>query len=379
MELSEIREKIDSIDDKLLPLFIERMNLAKEVAEYKKEHSLPILNKGREREILKKVMEESGEFEMYSHRLYSTIFELSRAYQEMLCPSNSKVRSEIETALANKKDAFPQTGTIACQGVEGAYSQMAADRMFPRGNLVFLKTFEAVFDAVESGLCRFGIVPIENSSNGSVRSTYDLLISKNVRIVRSERLCIRHELLAKPGTKLSDVTQIHSHPQALGQCSNFIRSLGDKVKVVEQDNTAMAAEFAAASDDSGIAVIASHNSGKLYGLETIASSIQNSDNNYTRFVCITKNTEIYPGADHISLILALEHKPGALYEILSKLAALEINLIKLESCPIPGHDFEFLFFFELQASINDPQTVAMLESLEGCCEKFIFLGNYLEA
>ncbi len=379
MELSEIRERIDSIDDKLLPLFIERMNLAKEVAEYKKEHSLPILNKGREREILKKIMAESGDLEQYSHRLYSTIFELSRAYQEMLCPANSKVRSEIETALANKKDAFPQTGTIACQGVEGAYSQMAADRMFPRGNLVFFKTFEAVFDAVESGLCRFGVVPIENSSNGSVRSTYDLLISKNVRIVRSERLCIRHELLAKPGTHLSDITQIHSHPQALGQCSNFIRSLGDKVKIVEQDNTAMAAEYVASSDQSGIAVIASHNSGKLYGLETVASSIQNSDNNYTRFVCITKNTEIYPGADHISLILALEHKPGALYEILSKFAALEINLIKLESCPIPGHDFEFLFFFELQASVNDPQTVAMLESLEGCCEKFIFLGNYLEA
>jgi chorismate mutase/prephenate dehydratase len=198
-----------------------------------------------------------------------------------------------------------------------------------------------------------------------VRATYDLLRTKNVKIVRSERLCIRHELLAKPGTKLSDITEVHSHEQALGQCSEFLKSLGDKVEIIPAENTAMAAEYAAKCDKPGVAAIASHSGCKIYGLETVATDIQNSDNNYTRFVCIAKDTEIYPGADHISLILALSHRPGALYEILSKLAALEVNLIKLESCPIIGHDFEFMFFFELQASVRDPKISPCWRALNG--------------
>lgn len=378
MDLSEIRKKIDDIDSRLLPLFLERMQISGEVAEYKKAHGLPVLNKQREREILEKVMEQSGDMELYAHRLYSTIFDVSRAYQESLMAGESTVRREIEQGLKYKDVAFPKTGRIACQGVEGAYGQMAADRMFPRGNLTFFKTFEAVFDAVSSGLCDFGIVPIENSSNGSVRATYDLLRTKNVKIVRSERLCIRHELLAKPGTKLSEITEIHSHEQALGQCKSFIKSLGDKVKAVPCANTAMAAEYVSNSDKK-IAAIASHNSGKLYGLVPIAESIQDSDNNYTRFICIARDTQIYAGADHISLILTCEHKPGALHEILAKLAALEINLIKLESCPMIGHDFEFIFFFELQANACEDATVTLLESLEHCTERMIFLGNYSEA
>ncbi len=379
MDLLDIRNRIDAIDSKLLPLFLERMSLSKEVADYKKANGLPVLNRTREREILKSVMEQSGDMEQFSHRLYSTIFELSRAYQDTLLGSNSSLYNEIQTAIKNAKSSFPETGVVAVQGVEGANSQLAADRMFPRGNLVFFKNFEGVFDAVESGLCEFGILPIENSSNGSVRETYELLLKKNVRIVRSERLCIRHELLAKKGTRLEDIKEIRSHIQAIGQCSKFLKQLGDKVNIVPCENTAMAAQYAASCTQDGIAAIASHANAELYGLSPIASSIQDSDNNYTRFICIAKDTQLYSGANRISLILTLEHKPGALYEVLSKLAALEINLLKLESCPIVGHDFEFMFFFELAASITDEKTVGMLESLSQSCEALTFLGNYLEA
>lgn len=378
MDIKELRERIDEIDSKLLPLFIERMGISKEVAEYKKKNSLPIMNKTREREILKKVMEESGDLEQYAHRFYSEIFEISRSYQESMLYPKTDLTDEIKYALKNTPEMFPQSGDIACQGVEGAYSQMAADRMFPRGNLMFFKSFEAVFDAVENGLCKYGVVPIENSSHGSVRETYDLLRKKNVKIVKSERLCIRHELLAKPGTSLEDIKEIHSHQQALSQCSAFLNKLGDKVKIVPCDNTAMAAKHVSESLEP-IAAIASHSACDLYGLSTICTQIQNSENNYTRFVCISKNAEIYPGADRISLILACKHKPGALHEILAKLATLEINLIKLESCPILGHDFEFMFFFELQASVKDEKVVAMLESLKNECEELVFLGNYSEA
>ena len=378
MELDEIRSRIDELDRGLLPLVLKRMELS--AAALESGALSPAEIKQRERELLKWAGEQqAGEMESYIHRFYTQLFELGRAYRETHSPLGGKVKSVIEKALCGKNEVFPQGGTVAVQGVEGANSQMAADSLFPRGNLIFFKSFEAVFDAVESGLCRFGVLPIENSSNGSVRANYELLNRKNVSIVRSTRLCIRHELLAKPGASLENIKEIRSHEQALGQCSEFLKSLGGKVSIVPCANTAMAAEIAARSEFSDIAAIASHPACELYGLVPIAKNIQNSDNNYTRFICISKDCEIYPGADRISLILACKHRPGALYEILAKLTALEINLIKLESCPIVGHDFEFMFFFEMQGSVRDPRVAAMLESLEQTCESFKFLGNYSES
>lgn len=378
MDLTEIRNSIDSVDETLLQSFLKRMELAKDVAEYKAQNNLPTLNKGREREILAKVMEKSGDLAPYSHRLYTTLFELSRSYQTSLHDSTSAVRTTIESSIMPDGTLFPDSGFIACQGVEGAYSQMAADRMFPRGNISFFKSFEGVFDAVESGLCSYGVVPIENSSNGSVRAVYDLLRTKNVSIVRSMRLCVSHTLLVKPGVKLSEITEIHSHEQGLGQCSDFLKSLGDKVKLVPDANTAMAAEFVANSPERGVAAICSSNCASLYGLVPLDVRIQNSENNYTRFICISKKPEVYAGANKISLILSLEHKPGSLYEVMASFAAQEINLLKLESCPMVGHDFEFLFFFEVEASVRDPKVVNMLEDLEHSCPGFTYLGNYQE-
>lgn len=378
MDLTEIRNSIDSVDETLLQSFLKRMELAKDVAEYKAQNNLPTLNKGREREILARVMEKSGELAPYSHRLYTTLFELSRSYQTSLHDSTSAVRTTIESSIMPDGTLFPDSGFIACQGVEGAYSQMAADRMFPRGNISFFKSFEGVFDAVESGLCSYGVVPIENSSNGSVRAVYDLLRTKNVSIVRSMRLCVSHTLLVKPGVKLSEITEIHSHEQGLGQCSDFLKSLGDKVKLVPDANTAMAAEFVANSPERGVAAICSSNCASLYGLVPLDVRIQNSENNYTRFICISKKPEVYAGANKISLILSLEHKPGSLYEVMASFAAQEINLLKLESCPMVGHDFEFLFFFEVEASVRDPKVVNMLEDLEHSCPGFTYLGNYQE-
>ena len=377
MAIDEIRKEIDKLDRELFPVILRRMELSARASEESALSAAEI--RQREREMLRWATEQSGDMEPYIHRFYSSLFELGRAYRECKNPAGTKIRGILEDALKKQTGDFPQNGIIAVQGVEGANSQMAADSLFPRGNLMFFKSFEAVFDAVESGLCRFGMIPIENSSNGSVRATYDLLNRKNVSIVRSTRLCIRHELLAKPGSTLADIKEIRSHEQALGQCSEFLKTLGGKVSIVPCANTAMAAELASRSEFGDIAAIASHPACELYGLVPIAENIQNSDNNYTRFVCISKEREIYPGADRISLILALKHRPGALYEILAKLTALEINLIKLESCPIVGHDFEFMFFFEMQGSVRDPRVAAMLEALEQTCESFKFLGNYSES
>ena len=378
MDLNEIRARIDGVDQKLLPLFLERMKLSAEVARYKKEHSLPVLNKGREREILERVMKESGDLEQFSHRFYTTIFELSRAYQQNLYNTESAVRHEIEDTLRNPPGAFPQSATVACQGIEGAYAQMAADKMFTRGNLLFFKSFDAVFEAVESGLCRYGVVPVENSINGSVKTTYELLRTKKVKIARSCGICIRHELVAVPGTQLGDIREIRSHEQALGQCSEFIKSLPENVKIVPYANTAMAAKSVADENDRTVAAISSHSGCDIYGLETVKENIQNSDNNYTRFICIANRAEIYPGANRICLALECENRPGTLYEILARIAALELDILKLESFPIAGHDFDYMFFLEIAASVTDPDTVSMLEGLEQTCKKLIFLGNYSE-
>ena len=377
MELSEIREKIDAVDDQLLDLFLQRMDLSEEVAAYKNEHHLPILNKERERAILAKVTEKSGEKERYAYHLFSTLFELARSRQAELIDAPTRVGAQIKAALADMNEVFPQTGLVACQGVEGANSQVACDRLLPRGNIVYVKTFQAVVSAVESGLCKFGVLPIENSSNGSVRAVYELLQDHNLTIVRSTRLCIRHELLALPGVKMEDITEIYSHEQAIGQCSKFLNGLNG-VRVIPCDNTAMAAKMVAERGDRHAAAISSHPCAALYGLETVSDEIQDSDNNYTRFICVTKDPVIYAGANRISLIIACDNKPGALYEILSKLAALGINMTKLESCPVTGRNFEFIFFLELEASVQAPGVLPMLEELERSCEGFHFLGNYAE-
>ena len=175
MELSEIRARIDAVDDQLLKLFLERMKLAEAVAVYKNEHRLPILNRERERAILAKVTENAGDKERYAYHLYSTLFELARSRQAELIGAPTRVGAQIQASLDAGSQMFPQTGLVACQGIEGANSQVACDRLVPRGSIVYVKTFEAVASAVESGLCKFGVLPIENSSNGSVRAVYQLL------------------------------------------------------------------------------------------------------------------------------------------------------------------------------------------------------------
>ncbi len=376
MDLTEIRNQIDRVDGEILKLFLERMRLGEEVAVYKKDNALPVVNKAREREILARVQAEAGDMEPYAYQLFSTLMELSKVRQTLLTADPSRIRPMIEQALAAPEVVFPKTGTVACQGVEGANSQAACDKLLPRGNIMYVKTFEAVFDAVESGLCQFGVVPIENSANGSVRSVYELLQRKHFSIVRATTLHIRHELLAKPGTKLSEITEIYSHEQAIGQCSRYLTGLNGKVKITPCANTAIAAKMVAEGINPHAAAISSHPCAELYGLSVLKDDIQDSDNNYTRFICIAKNPVIYAGANRISLILDCKNEPGALNAILSKISAYGVNTSKLESCPVTGRNFEFIFFFDLDASVREPGVLALLEELDRTSESFTFLGNY---
>ena len=376
MDLATLREEIDAVDSQMLQLFLERMRIGEQIATEKRGSALPVLNKEREREILARVQAEAGEMEPYAYQLFTTLIELNKARQSQINAQPSRVRPMIDISIAAEEQVFPRTGLVACQGVEGANSQAACDKLLPRGNIMSVKSFEAVFDAVESGLCKFGVLPIENSANGSVRTVYDLLQRKRFSIVRATTLHIRHELMAKPGTKLSEITEIYSHEQAIGQCSRYLATLNGKVKVTPVANTAVAAKMVAEGINPHAAAISSHSCTELYGLVTLKEDIQDSDNNYTRFICIEKNPVIYAGANKISLILDCKNEPGALNSLLAKIAAYGVNTCKIESCPVSGRNFEFIFFFDLDASVREPGVLPMLEELERISESFTFLGNY---
>ena len=289
-----------------------------------------------------------------------------------------KIKENDYFGILDNDSIFPQKGRIACQGVRGAYSAIAAKRMFPEGELMFFKNFDAVCEAVEKGLCDYGMLPVENNTFGPVKATYEALKKGRVFIVRGEKLLISHRLLVKEGTKLSEIKEIYSHEQALGQCAGFLSSLPDSVKRVPSFNTALAAKFVSESERRDIAAIASPEAGELYGLTPLDMKIQDSDNNYTRFVCVAKERKVYPGANRISLILSCPHRPGSLYHILGEFASLNLNLLRLVSHPIPGRDFEFSFSIDIEAQSADERVREMLLELSKECPFFLYLGNYME-
>ena len=378
MELNEAREKINEIDEQLVKLFSSRMELSSKIAEYKAEKNLPILDRTREREVLNKVADLSGpELENYSKVLFSTLFDLSRSYQNRLTKSESPLGAQIQEALENTPKQFPTKVVAACQGVEGAYSQQACDKIFSLPNIMYFRTFEGVFQAVEKGLCQYGILPIENSTAGSVNAVYDLMSRYHFYIARSIRLRIEHSLLARTAVPLSKIKDVVSHEQAISRCSAFLKN-HPEIKVTVVENTAAAAKMVAESDRDDLAAISSRSCAELYGLCALSDTVQNSENNFTRFICISKELEIYPGAGKTSLMLTVPHRPGSLYGVIARIAALGMNLTKLESRPIPGKDFEFMFYFDLDASIYDPEVVRLICELDSDLDEFAYLGSYSE-
>lgn len=377
-ELELLRGEIDQIDDKMIALFKERMQVAEKIAMFKKEHDMPTLAPGRERALLARVAGEAGEeFADYTESLFRTIMATSRSYQNIRSGKKSQVYEGVKEALENTPKLFPQRAMVACQGIEGAYSQIACDSIFKSPSIMYFKSFDNVFKAVESGMCQYGILPIENSTAGSVNTIYDLMLRHNFSIVRSARLKVSHNLLAKYGTKLSDVKEIFSHEQAINQCAGFLSTMkGVKVTVVE--NTAVAAKMVAQSEDPGVAALSSRFCAEHYGLQTLQANVQDQDNNYTRFICISKKPEIYPGADRTSFMMIISHKPGSLYNVLSKFYALGINLRKLESRPLPDREFEFMFYFDIESSVYAPEMEKLFLDLESESEEFRYLGTYNE-
>ncbi len=378
MNMDDYRNQINEIDRELVKLYTERMEVVKQIGNYKKENDLPIKDSRRERDLLDKIVEMAGEeYDNDLRSLYSVIFELSRSRQRKIMDKPSELSLRMDEAVKNTENLFPEKANVACQGTEGAYSQAAAEKLFKHPALMFFSSFEKVFSAVDQGLCRFGILPLENSSAGSVNQIYDLMAKYNCSIVRTARVHVRHTLVAAKGVKLEDIKEVYSHEQAILQCNAFLGTLKG-VKIIPCENTAIAAQRVAESGRKDIAAISSKDCAELYNLGIIQENINDMKNNYTRFICISKKLEIYPGADKTSIMMVLPHKAGSLYKVLARLYVHGINLNKLESRPLPERNFEFMFYFDIDESIYSPALKDLLCEFESEAQEFRYLGSYSE-
>lgn len=377
-DLKSVRDEIDDIDRNLASLIRRRLELADDVAATKAAGGKSVTDPAREREILTRLSQQVGEeFARGVRTVYATLFGVSKARQRVRLEMARPIMERL--AAAAKEDAFPAMASVACAGIEGSYAQQAACRIFEVPSVFYFTGFEKVFEAVEKGMCDYGVLPVENSSAGSVTAVYDLMQRHRFYIVKGVKLKINHALLANPGADLSSVREVISHPQALAQCAEFLKA-HPTIKAVPESNTATAATELAASKRTDAAVLASRACAELYGLKVLSDAVSDSAYNYTRFICISRSFAIYPSANKFALMLSLPHRPGVLNEVISKFSAIGVNLTKIESRPVLGSAFEFSFVFEFESSPANSEVKALVAELSADPEidRFTFLGAYEE-
>jgi chorismate mutase/prephenate dehydratase len=345
------------------------MEICEQVAQYKIENNLPVFQSERENEIIKKITANSPEnLKGGSAALFTGIMDISKCIQQQKLHNNCKF---IDGELFQPEKAI----RIGCQGMSGSNSEAAARMVFDKQEICFYKEFEDVFKAVESGEIEYGILPVHNSTAGSVTTTYDLMKKYNFYIDKMIRLEISNCLVAKKGTKLSDVKDVYSHPQALAQCSSFIKE--NSLNAIPYSNTATAAKFVAESDQP-IAAICSKSCADMYDFDVLSENVNNIIPNYTRFICISKDFKITNDAKTISILITLPNVQGSLYRLLTKFFVNSLDLEKIESRPLVDGSFNVVFHIDFEGNINDIKVSALLGEIKSEYENFKFLGNYSE-
>ena len=377
MDINDLRKKLDGLDDQIVGLYLKRMEVVSEIAKIKKESDGTINDPNREKEILFRLTRNmSDEMKLYVKELYSAIFTTSKAYQTVLTSKTSETAEKLKRIREDGLENFPVSATVAVQGVLGANGYTAANKLFPICDITYIKNFEGVFSAVSKGLCEYGVLPIENSTAGSVNEVYDLMKKYDFHIVRSVRLKINHCLAGVRGAVRSEIKSVASHPQALYQCGEYLKKMN--VETVVSENTATAAKNLSSSGDRSRAIICSEECAKIYGLDILDRGIQDNAANYTRFICIGKKLQIFSGSNKISVMTSLKHEPGSLNRMLARFAALGLDLTKIESRPINASPFEFMFYFDFDGNVFERRIVSLIAELENNSDKFGFLGSYQE-
>ena len=282
---------------------------------------------------------------------------------------SNEIRLAAPVVVTNKEK-------IAYQGIKGANSYEAAQRLFPESDLTAYKSFDDVFRAVEDGECGYGVLPVENSTAGSVAAVYDLILRYRFYIVGALDLPIDYCLAGLKQSTLGDIEKVISHPQALSQCEQYISRMGFESAACS--NTAVAARDTAREKRLNLAAVCSYKAAEEYGLKVLDDHLQDNKNNKTRFIVISKKLYINENANKVSLCFSLPHVTGALFHMLQRFDALGLNLTKIESRPIPDKDFEYLFYLDFSGSVKSKGVTSLLCKLSGELPEFSFLGNYYE-
>lgn len=372
-DLSEIRVEIDKIDNQIIELFKQRMDCARDVGTYKASKNVPVLNENRENEILNAVEEKGGEYGAYARLLYSNIMELSRALQHNIVGSG-KALKEI---ISNASGELPvENIKVGYQGIKGANSHEATLKLFPNAQTANYRTFGDVFEAVDRGEITYGVLPVENSTGGSVSSVYDLILKHRFYIVGALDLPIDYCLGGIKQSELSDIEIVWTHPQTISQCSDYIANHG--YDAVPCSNTAVAARDVVKEKRLNVAAICSYKAAEEYGLKVLDNHLQDDSSNTTRFIVISKKLYIPNDANKISLCFSLPHVTGSLYSLLCRFNSLGLNLTKIESRPRTDKNFEYLFYLDFSGNVHSDNVVELISQLSEEMPEFSFLGNYCE-
>ncbi len=371
MNLEESRRQIDEIDRDILKLFEKRMAYAEQVAQYKQKHHLPIFQKDREQAILKRVQSAaSPQYADGALLLFQNLMEISKCSQQAAAKSSF---SEELLGEAKQESDLPDCPKVGYFGMEGSFTSTAAFSQFCESRCQSFSTFSEVFDAVEAGLVDLGVLPIDNSSAGSVDQVYQLLRSYPLFINRMIQLKIEHCLAAKPGVPQKKIKRVYSHSQALTQCKNHLEEAG--LLCISSPSTAEAARFVSESREP-LAAICSESTARRYGLQVLQKDMQDACENYTRFIVISRHLYLRKQDNVIAISLALPHETGALYRLLAKFSIHRVNLTKIESQPIGTKHFDVVFYLDFSGNLADQTTRFLLNSLQDEVDQFRFLGCY---
>lgn len=378
-ELQQYREEIDRIDRQMVELFRQRMAVTGQVGQYKLERGIPVLDAQRERQVLQDKAQLVDEaLRPGVTTLFQTLMAISRRQQRDL----TRERAD-NPGVPRFRHAFAHPRTpvehprVVFQGEPGAYSEQACVNFFGEGvQATGLPQFEDTFLALKEGRADYAVLPIENSSTGAIRQIYDLLSEYDFFVVGETTVKVDHCLMALPGATMDTITQVYSHEQGLLQSAKFLNEHPNWRQVPQWD-TAGSAKLVAQSGDLTRAALCSARAAQLYGLNILVCPTNDNPHNTTRFVVVSPQAELREGADKISTVFLLPHEAGSLHEILTIFAVHGLNMVKLESRPLPRHSWEYMFFLEFTGNLNTPEIADVLHELSQTTGDFRVLGNFV--
>lgn len=355
--LEKAREIINEADEEMAKQFVRRMQAVEMVAEYKKTHGLPVLDEAREAEVVRRgaLRVQDDVLRSYYVDFIQNNMQISRAYQHQLIEGMR----------------------VAYSGTEGAFAHIATRKLFPTAEKIAFCDFTSAYRAVESGKCDVAVLPIENSYNGEVGQVTDLMFSGSLYVNAMLDLAVSHDLLAYPGTAPEEIQTVVSHPQALGQCAEYIREHGWQTQ--EYGNTALAAKYVAAEKKHSIAAIASAEAADVFGLTVIERNINASRSNTTRFAVFSKVENLQSTArmdNHFVLVFTVKNEAGALARAIDIIGQHGFNMRNLRSRPMKELLWQYYFYVEAEGNIRTENGKDMMQHLMQFCDRLKLVGTY---